>query len=135
VDAGLARFAYVHFPLPSHRNAWPASEAAMCASLQGKFWEMHGAIFESQQRWGPLSDPAPIFDSLATAHGVDAARMRQCMESDVTRPLIQADAERARDAGVNSTPTFIIGDVRLEGAYPYPEFRKAVDSALARARR
>jgi protein-disulfide isomerase len=134
VDAGLARFAYVHMPLPSHPNAWPAAEAAMCVGLQGKFWEMHDAIFDTQPRWSGQRDPLPIFDSLATSVGADPARMRDCMERDVTRPVIEADAARAAEAGVNSTPTFMVGDIRMEGAYPYAEFRRAVDTALARAK-
>jgi len=39
-------FVYRHFPLSFHENAKPAAIAAECASLQGKFWEMHGKLFE-----------------------------------------------------------------------------------------
>src|SRR3712207_8100588 len=35
-------------------NAWPAAEAAMCAGVQGKFWQMHDAIFHTQAEWGRL---------------------------------------------------------------------------------
>src|SRR5919205_3448630 len=44
VDAGKVRLAYVNFPLTGHKNAWPAAEAAMCAALQGKFWELHDSL-------------------------------------------------------------------------------------------
>ncbi|HEU4563631.1 MAG TPA: DsbA family protein [Gemmatimonadaceae bacterium] len=135
IDTGKARFAYLNLPLPSHRNAWPAAEAAMCAAAQGKFWPMHDALFTTQQRWGSLPDPLPLFDSLATSAGVDGAKLRQCIASRAVRPLIQADADRAVEAKVNSTPTFIIGNARIEGAYPFAEFKRAVDAALARAGR
>jgi protein-disulfide isomerase len=45
--------------------------------------------------------------------------------------MINADRQRAEDAGVGATPTFFIGDQRIEGAVPLPEFRAALDKALA----
>jgi protein-disulfide isomerase len=134
VDAGTARFAYINFPLPGHRNAWPAAEAAMCAGVQGRFWEMHDALFHSQRRWADLSDPGVVFDSLGTSIGVDIGRLRSCVASHALRPLIQADYDRAVEAGVNATPTFKVGDLTLDGAVPYADLRRAVDSAMAHLR-
>ena len=132
VRTGKVRVAYVNFPLNSHAHAWPSAEAAMCAGAQGKFWQMHDAIFDSQQRWATGSAPAPVFDSLARATGVDMQRWRSCVSSGVTRPLIQADFQRASSAGVRSTPTFLIGDEVLAGAHPIASFRRAIDSALVK---
>jgi protein-disulfide isomerase len=133
VDAGKARFAYINLPIESHQNAWPAAEAAMCAGEQGKFWQMHDALFGAQNRWAALGDPGPVFAELASGVGVDPARLRECISSRALRPLIQADRERAVEAGVNSTPSFLIGGTRIEGAYPIAEFRRVADSVLAAA--
>lgn len=130
VATGKARLAYVNFPLPSHRNAWPAAEAAMCSGVQGRFWEMHDRLFSTQGTWAALDDPTAFFDSLATAAGVDAPKMRACVTSHATRPLIQADVDRATAAGINSTPNFIIGDQPIVGAQPIEVFRRAIDTAL-----
>ena len=43
VESGKVRLAYLNFPLSQHQNAMPAAEAAMCASVQDKFWPMHVA--------------------------------------------------------------------------------------------
>jgi protein-disulfide isomerase len=51
VNTGKVRLAYINFPLEKHRNAMPAAEAAMCAAAQGKFWEMHDALFDAQAKW------------------------------------------------------------------------------------
>jgi protein-disulfide isomerase len=131
VRTGKARFAYLNLPLPDHANAMPAAEAAMCAGLQGKFWEMHDAIFKSQQEWSGLSNPWPVFTALATQRGIDAGAIRSCADEDVLVPLIQADAARAVEAGVQSTPTFLIGNVMLSGAYPFDAMRQVIDSLLA----
>jgi protein-disulfide isomerase len=130
VRTGRARFAYLNLPLPNHANAMPAAEAAMCAGLQGKFWEMHDALFKAQQEWSGLANPWPVFTALATQRGVDAAAVRSCADEDVLVPLIQADAARAVEAGVQSTPTFLIGSVMLSGAYPFEAMRQVIDSLL-----
>jgi protein-disulfide isomerase len=51
------------------------------------------------------------------------------------KPWIQADYDRAQAAGAASTPTFIIGDKMLTGAQPIENFRSAIDSAAAKAKK
>ena len=52
---GPLRVAFRHFPVKSsHPRAWAAACAAEAAALQGRFWEMHDALFADQ---GRLEDP------------------------------------------------------------------------------
>ena len=135
IENGKARIAYVNFPLPSHRNAWPAAEAAMCASAQGKFWQMHDSVFHSQERWAGISRADTMFARFASSLKLDATRYGQCISSHATRPLIQSDRERAQSVGVNATPTFLVGDSVLSGAYPIGAFSRIIDANLAAAGR
>ena len=134
VKTGKIRLAYINFPLNQHVNAWPAAETAMCAGAQGKFWEMHDALFVNQKKWEQLPSPALFFDSLARATGLNVPRWQQCVQSGKMKPWIQADYDRAQAAGAASTPTFIIGDRMLTGAQPIENLRIAIDSALAKAK-
>jgi protein-disulfide isomerase len=135
VKTGKVRMAYLNFPLTSiHPNAQAAAEAAMCASVQDRFWQMHESLFDSQQRWEAERNPMPTFDSLAVAAGVEPKAWQSCMSSHATARLIEADRDRSRGAGVGSTPTFFIGDRKLEGAYPTDSFRVALDKAIAAAK-
>jgi protein-disulfide isomerase len=134
VNTGKVRLAYLNFPLNIHPNAKPAAEAAMCASAQGKFFEMHDAIFATQRRWAQLSDASAVWDSLATAVRVDVPAWRDCMKRDATLPLIDADYERASSGGVRSTPSFYIGDEGIAGAEPMATFRQAIERQLAKKR-
>ena len=132
VTPGTIRLAYINYPLPNHENAMPAAEAAMCAAVQNKFWEMHDGLFDSQDRWAHLPNAAAVFDSVARVKGVDVAAMRECIAQGSTRALIQADAERAQESGVEATPSFIIGgDVLIRGAQPIETFRRAIAQKLA----
>jgi protein-disulfide isomerase len=133
VDSGKIRLAYVNFPLSIHRNAMPAAEAAMCAAGQGKFWPMHEALFATQTLWEKLAAPQPMFDSLASTAGVDMKAYHGCISGHLMKPTIDADIDRATKAGVESTPTFLIGGTMVTGAQPLAIFRQVIDSALAHA--
>jgi protein-disulfide isomerase len=133
VDSGKVRIAYVNFPLSMHRNAYAASESAMCAAAQDKFWQMHDALFVTQKQWEAQAAPQHLFDSLAVAQGVALASFQKCVATHVTKPLIDADIDRATKQGVESTPTFLIGGVMVTGAQPLANFRRAIDSALTLA--
>jgi protein-disulfide isomerase len=107
----------------------------MCAGAQGKFWPMHDGLFATQNSWEELASPTAVFDSLAQANGLDMKRWRDCVKSGIMKPLIQADHDRAAQAGTNATPTFMIGDKILTGAQPIAELGQAIDSALAKSKK
>jgi protein-disulfide isomerase len=133
VKTGKVRMAYLNFPLTRiHKNAQVAAEAAMCAGVQGKFWELHSSLFQTQTRWADSKTPLVFFDSLARAAGVELKGWDRCLTSHATAKLIEADRDRSAKAGVESTPTFFVGDRALAGAYPVDTFRVAIDQALAK---
>jgi protein-disulfide isomerase len=132
VDKGKARLAYLNYPLSQHQNAMPAAEAAMCASVQDKFWPMHDSLFSSQDRWETLPNAMPFFDSTAARIGVTMPAWRECVSKHLTAPIIEADYGRSRSAGVKSTPTFFVGDQQLAGFQPYSFFRQVVEAQLAK---
>ena len=129
IRPGIVRMAYVNFPLGQHPHAMPAAEAAMCAAAQNKFWPMHDAIFNAQERWNLLPDAMPMYDSLARGIGVDTAAWHKCVKNGTMKRLINADRGRGLSAGVGSTPTFFVGDQPISGAAPIEEFRKAIERA------
>ena len=135
VDAGKVRVAYLHYPLDQHEQAMPTAEASMCAAAQGKFWEYSEALFATVPQWGKAGDQSRIYDSLATAHGVDLGRFRSCTQSHVMRAVIEADQDRMQRAGVQSTPSFFVGNTPISGAQPVEVFRRALDAAIAAAPR
>ena len=134
VQTGKVRLAYLNHPIPSlHPNARAAAEAAMCASAQNRFWELHTALFTTQDMWAKLPNPGAYFDTLATKSGVDGVAWRSCMTTHAAVPLIDADNDRTAKSGVQSTPTFFIGSRKIEGAYPVDSFRVILNAAIAKA--
>lgn len=49
LDTGKAKLFYRDYPLPLHKGAQKAGEAARCAGDQGKYWQFHDVVFENQE--------------------------------------------------------------------------------------
>ena len=135
VDAGLVRHVFFSFPLPVHPNAQKASEAAECAGLQGKFWEMHHRLFANRT----ALQTRDLIDS-AVLIGLDKVRFSQCLESGATAAIVQRDREEGVRLGVNATPAFFVGVEaadgqvelvrRINGAQPVEEFEHTFTELL-----
>lgn len=134
VETGKVRVAYLQFPLNGHQHAMPAAEASMCAGAQGKFWAYHDRLFATQDEWTPLPNASAFYDSLARDVGLDVTAWQKCMSDDVMLAMIQADQQRAEAAGVSSTPSFFVGNQRIDGAETIDVFRRVLDPAVEAAR-
>jgi protein-disulfide isomerase len=134
VNTGKIRIRYIDYPLPMHRNTWDASLAAACANEQGKFWEMHDALYSNQDRWNgeTTSKPRPIIAEFAKGLGLDMAKYGACMDNETQRAKVQSHLLEAQRRNVTQTPTFIFGDQMVPGALPYDSFKKFVDDAMAK---
>jgi protein-disulfide isomerase len=122
------RIIHRHFPLDSiHPFARPASEAAMCADEQGKFWEFHDAIFARQGRL-----EAESFAEIGEELALDLDALGSCMEERRYEAFVQADFVAGQAAGVTGTPAFFINGIPLKGARDADDLSRVVDSELAR---
>jgi len=133
IRSGKVKVAYINFPLGQHQNAVPSAQAAMCASAQNKFWQYHDALFDTQDKWENMPQPRPVLDSIARAVGVSFDEWSKCVDSDRMLPLIFADRDRAAAAGVQSTPSFLVGGQVIAGAVPLSDLKPVVDSAIAKS--
>jgi protein-disulfide isomerase len=138
VATGKLRYVVRNLPLEQiHPDAFKAAEAAECAGAQGKYWEMHDRLFANQQALG--ADELPKH---AAAVGLDMPAYKQCVDSGARVAKIRQDIADAVDAGVTGTPTFLFAMTapndpkvkvvgRIVGAYPYENFKAALDGLLA----
>jgi protein-disulfide isomerase len=135
VQTGRASVYYFDFPLDQHRNTLAASNAAACASDQGKFWEMHDKLFAGQDEWNTqaTSNPKKVFARYAEQLGLNTAQWEQCFDSQKHARQIAANKAAGERWQVSQTPTFIIGKKKVPGALPYDMLRAYVDSAATEA--
>ncbi len=128
IESGRVRWRYRDFPLDIHPQTRIAAHAAACANDQGKYWEMHRFIYESQNDWSFKKSAADQFRSIAKSLGLDLGKYDECMQSARYAGRIQASYNEAIKVGVGSTPTFLIGGRLFPGDLPYDALKKIVDS-------
>jgi protein-disulfide isomerase len=111
LTASGAGWAFRHFPVKSkHPRAWAAACAAEAAALQGRFSEMHEALYRDQAR---LEDPH--LWARAERLGLDLARFDADRRSDAVRARIKRDFDAGIRAGVVTTPTLFLDGVAHPG--------------------
>ena len=125
------RLEYHHFPLITvHPNTMLASQAVEAAGDQGKFWEMHDAVFEHQNDWAGSPNPEPIFITLATSLGLDINKFMQGLRSPEIQQRILKDVERGQAAKVEATPTFFINGEQIHVRLSMEDFVQVIESHL-----
>jgi protein-disulfide isomerase/uncharacterized membrane protein len=108
-------------PRPFHAHACRFAEAAECAGLQGRFWEMNDALFSIQDRVkSDAVDPV----ALALRLGLDRAAFKRCLEGHATAGRVASDIGEAMARRLTATPSFLVGEKVYVGRIPAPELRR-----------
>lgn len=131
VDTGKVRYVYREFPLASHPAAQQASEAAVCAGQQGKYWEMNEKLFSTTDEWGAQEDPTNLFKSYAQELGLDTATFNDCLDSGEAAAVVQADLMAGETFGVSATPYFFVNELPIRGGLSIEALGKVIDYAAA----
>jgi protein-disulfide isomerase len=119
------RFVFRHFPLTgSHPQAQQAAEVAEAAALQGRFFEMHAALFENQEA---LAEDQLV--QYAADLGLDTARIRRELGAHSHAARVREDFDGGLGSGVRGTPTFYLDEVRYDGIIGVRQFLAAIQLA------
>jgi len=133
IDTGKVRWVALNLPLPFHKDARKAAQAAHCAGEQDKFWEMRELLFRNPQKLNTENLPAH-----AETISLDITAFNECLQSDRHLSEIDQDAKDANAARLTGTPSFIIGKTASDeitgdviiGAQPMNKFDAAITKAL-----
>jgi protein-disulfide isomerase len=132
------RYIFRNFPIPElHPNARAAAASAEAVGLQGKYWEMHNRLYETQSDWSDLSinERGAFFENLAKELGIDINKYKSDLaKSDLTKK-IDYDISLGRESGVDATPTFFLNGKKLDAsAYSSEDkFKQTIKDALKQA--
>lgn len=124
-------FTYRFFPLTNiHKNAVISAQAAYAAKLQGKFWEMHDMLFETQTSWAESGSAADTFTAYAKKLNLDVNKFQKDMNSDEAKNYVANSQNQASSIGINSTPTFFINGQQITNPRNYNDFKKIIQDEL-----
>jgi len=128
IKTGKVKLIYRDFPLGFHAQAQKAAEAAECAGEQGKYFDMHDALFDNGVTGGVSS-----FKQFAADIGLDTSEFNDCLDSGAMADEVAQDLADGSAAGITGTPGFIINGQLVSGAQPFSVFKQVIDAALAAA--
>jgi protein-disulfide isomerase len=125
------KIVFKNFPLPMHKDAEPASQAAMCVNEQSKdkFWKFHDLLFANQDKLDSES-----LAKHAKAVGADEKKFKECFDAKKYADYVRKDMAYGEKLGVRSTPTFFVNGQLLSGALPIEAFSEVIDDELANAK-
>ncbi len=112
---------------PFHRYACTFAEAAECAGLQNKFWEMNDALFSIEDTVKAASVDVV---ELAVRLGLNSAEFKQCLETHATAKRIEADVRAAMSRRLNGTPSFLVGTELYRGRLPEAELERLLGKTV-----
>src|SRR4029450_6715153 len=96
------------FPLRIHPRAPVAGAAAVCAGDQGKFWEMHHALFERVEQWSSGSDPDALLLQLAADIKLDRAQFATCLAGRLALEQVLGGLYDGQSVGGGPSPPFVL---------------------------
>ena len=125
------RLEFHHFPLVTvHPNSMLASQAVEAAGEQGRYWEMHDAVFDHQREWADNPNAEPVFIALASGFGLDINKFMQSLRSPQIQERILKDVEQGQNAKVEAVPTFFINGEQVHVRLTMEDFVQVIESHL-----
>ena len=127
---GKIRFQFRHFPLTLiHQRSLKASESAVAAGQEGKFWEMHNVLFANRRNLGTTSLKLHSKEA-----GVNNKKFLDELVNGVYGWQVQDDLKEGINRGVKEIPAFFINDVPVPGKPTFANLSAALDAVLKKSK-
>ena len=124
VESGTLRLEWRDFPYQGQESV-DAALAARAAQEQGKFWEYHNLLYETQDQG--YSEERLV--TLADEVGLDVEEFRASLESGENEAVVGEDFREGQERGVSGTPTFVINGQTLVGLQSLSVFEQTIERA------
>jgi len=125
---GDVRIVWKFRPVPDHPGAMLASEAALAAGKEGKFWQMHDMLFAH-----PGFERATL-EEHARKLGLNMESFRVALDERTYSEQVAKDLELSERLAIRDLPTLFINGRRLEHAMGQGQERAALSPEMLRVR-
>jgi protein-disulfide isomerase len=98
---------------------------------QATFWTVHDYLFEHQSdltsdRLAETISAQAAENKSSAASAIDLVRLKQCMDSQESLPIVEQDLQLGSAIGISSTPTLLINGRAFVGVPTTDEILKIV---------
>lgn len=134
IDTGKANLIFVDMALLG-RDSPIAAQATYCAEDQGRYWEFHDMLYNSQEHIDNGWANSERLKAFAFSLDFDIELFTSCLDSGKYSKRVQYNISEARKNGATGTPTFFIVNSdgeqqKISGAQPYSVFKSVIDSMV-----
>lgn len=127
---GKIRFQFRHFPLTLiHQRSLKASESAVAAGQEGKFWEMHNVLFANRRNLGTTSLKLHSKEA-----GINNKKFLDELVNGVYGWQVQDDLKEGINRGVKEIPAFFINDVPFTLKPTFANLSAALEIAIKKSK-
>ncbi|CAD5929397.1 DsbA family protein [Streptomyces cyaneofuscatus] len=119
-----------HFPLEKHKHAYAAAQAAEEAAVQGQGWPYIEALLARTEELGKAGEPVLL--AVARELGLEAEEFDTALIDGRHLLIVDADQAEGKAIGVTGTPTYVIGDERLDGGKSQEGLRERIEEIIDR---
>ncbi len=116
---------FKQYPLEMHSQANLAAAAAISAQKQGRFWQMHDALFAHHD---DLSRDTIL--ALASQNGLNMGQFQKDLDSTEVKEGVVRDVQDGDHAGVEGTPTLFINGQRYNGPIALNSLKPVFEAEL-----
>ncbi len=114
IEAGRLKFVFIPVTTTGEFVPRPATEAALCANDQGKFWEMQEILFDWQTRYGGSTNDTKRLSQAAQAIGLDMDKFNSCLNSQAPKDVIGRGEDFAVKHQMTGTPTIYLDGQEIQ---------------------
>jgi protein-disulfide isomerase len=129
VDTGKVKYEYRNAAFLGDKSAYGAI-GGYCANEQSSFWPYHDRLNAQASQLGQAAFSYDALTSMVQGLGLDSEAFYACLTSGKYDDVVSSETIAAKRAGYNSTPTFVVGTQKLDGALPFATFAALIDSQL-----
>ena len=120
------KFVLKEFPIFGEDSEY-AAKAAIASGKQGKYWNLHIAMFSHE---GKITKES--VDEIAAGIGLNMTQLKKDMEDPALTKILERNRALAQSLAINGTPAFIIDDKLVPGYLPKAELATAINEIRAK---
>ena len=132
IENGTLRLEWRDFPYLGNESR-RAAVAARAAQEQGKFWNYHDVLFDNQRSPNSGAFSNENLTGFAREVGLDMGRFEAAITSGEYEAVVEKDFREGQDAGISSTPSFVINGRVLVGPQPLETFEQIIEEEARKA--
>ncbi|PIR08393.1 protein-disulfide isomerase [Candidatus Gottesmanbacteria bacterium CG11_big_fil_rev_8_21_14_0_20_37_11] len=127
---GRINYVYRHYPLPQHKNAYIAAQAAEAAGKQGKYWEYHEMLYSNQSDWSSENNVTDKFTEYAKDLQLDINKFKSDLDMPEIKQKIEQDIQDGNRVKLSATPTFFLDGEQIQNPESDEDFKTLIKAAI-----